>query len=459
MTALVLVVDDRPTNVLLLETKLSNEYYDVITARDGYEAIQKTREHNPDLILLDVMMPGIDGFEVCRRLKSDAEVAHIPVVMVTALSSKSDRLRGLEVGADDFLTKPFNDIVFFARTKSLIRIKMMIDELRLRDQTASQIGGEAATPNMFTANVTGSRVLVVDDDPAQSSQIVEKLSEIYQVELAQDAEMAAERAIQGKFDVILVSTQMNGTEGLRLASHIKSREETRHVPLIIMVNESRTQTMLKALELGINDYLLLPIDTNEMMARVKTQIRRKKYQDALRSSYEKTISRSVTDALTGLYNRHFMDMHLNNLVRQSNKHGRPLTMMLIDVDHFKPVNDTYGHDVGDEVLAGLAQVIVKSIRTADLAARFGGEEFVVLLPETDLLSASVVTDRIRQMTEMTPFHVNHDINTLNVTVSIGAAQLKNGESGAELLKRADEALYKAKHAGRNQVQLASKTKE
>ncbi|MCH2548054.1 MAG: PleD family two-component system response regulator [Alphaproteobacteria bacterium] len=456
MTALILVVDDRPTNVLLLETKLSNEYYDVVTARDGFEAIQKTKERNPDLILLDVMMPGIDGFEVCRRLKSDPEVAHIPVVMVTALSSKSDRLRGLEVGADDFLTKPFNDIVFFARTKSLIRIKMMLDELRLRDQTAAQIGGANLTQNMFTANVSGSRILVVDDNQAQSQMVVDKLSELYHVDLALDADFAQERVKSEEYDVIMISTEMSSSEGLRLASLLKSREETRNIPLIIMVNESRTQTMLKALELGINDYLLLPVDTNEMMARVKTQIRRKKYQDALRSSYEKTVSRSVTDALTNLYNRHFMDTHLDNLVHQANKHGRPLSIMLVDVDHFKPINDSYGHDVGDEVLQSLSKVVVKSIRTADMAARFGGEEFVVLLPETDLLSATVVTDRIRQMVEVTPFRVSHSIGSLNMTVSIGAAQLRKGETSAQLLKRADEALYKAKTNGRNQVQLAAR---
>lgn len=456
MTALILVVDDRPTNVLLLETKLSNEYYDVVTARDGFEAIQLTKERNPDLILLDVMMPGIDGFEVCRRLKSDPEVAHIPVVMVTALSSKSDRLRGLEVGADDFLTKPFNDIVFFARTKSLIRIKLLLDELRLRDQTSAQIGGADLTQNMFTANVSGSKVLVVDDNSRQSRMLSEKLSELYTVEVAVDADSASERMKRDSYDVVIISTEMASSEGLRLASLLKSREESRHVPIIIMVNESRTQTMLKALELGINDYLLLPLDTNEMMARVRTQIRRKKYQDALRSSYEKTVSRSVTDALTNLYNRHFMDTHLENMVQQSHKHQRPMSLMLIDVDHFKPINDTYGHDAGDEVLRGLSKVIVNSIRTADMAARFGGEEFVVLLPETDMLSGTVVTDRIRKMVEMTPFKVGHEIGSLNVTVSIGAAQLRKGETPAQLLKRADEALYKAKNSGRNQVQLAAR---
>lgn len=456
MTALILVVDDRPTNVLLLETKLSNEYYDVITARDGFEAIQKTKERIPDLILLDVMMPGIDGFEVCRRLKTDPNTAHIPVVMLTALSSKSDRLRGLEAGADDFLTKPFNDIVFFARTKSLIRIKMLLDELRLRDQTAAKIGSADLVQNMFSTNVAGARVLVVEDDTQRSTAMREKLEELYTVDIVPDATTAMEKGKQGNYDVIILSTELNGSEGLRLAAHFKCQEATRHVPVMIIVDESRTQAMLKALELGINDYLLTPLDTSEMMARVKTQIRRKKYHDALYANYEKNASRALTDGLTNLYNRHFMDAHLDNQVQRAQKNGKPYTLMLVDVDHFKPVNDTYGHDAGDEVLQGLSRVLVKSIRTADMAARFGGEEFALLLPETDLLSATVVTERVRKMVETTPFRVSHDIGSLNMTVSVGAAELRKGETAQQLLKRADEALYRAKQNGRNQVQLAPK---
>lgn len=457
MTALILVVDDRPTNVLLLETKLSNEYYDVITARDGFEAVSKTKERNPDLLLLDVMMPGIDGFEVCRRLKADPETAHIPIVMVTALSSKSDRLRGLEVGADDFLTKPFNDIVFFARTKSLIRIKMLIDELRMRDLTATQLGASGSTKNPLSTNVTGAKVLVIDDDEVQASHIHEKLVELYQVDIARDHDQVMETIKANAYDAIIVSTQMNGTEGLRLASHLKTRDETRHVPLIIMVNESRTQTMLKALELGINDYLLLPLDVNEMMARVKTQVRRKKYQDALLSSYQKTSSHAITDPLTGLYNRHFMDTHLVNLVNQSHRRNKPLTLVMVDIDHFKSVNDTYGHEVGNQVLDGVAGIVVKCIRTADMAARFGGEEFVVLLPETELMAASTVTDRILRMVESTGLKISHESGKANVTVSVGAAQLRRAETGIELLRRADQALYKAKQSGRNQVVLAPNT--
>ena len=455
MTALVLVVDDRPTNVLLLETKLSNEYYNVVTAADGHEALRKISEHNPDLILLDVMMPGMDGFEVCRRLKADLETAHIPVIMVTALSSRSDRQRGLEAGADDFLTKPFNDIIFFARTKSLIRIKMLMDELRLRERTIAEIMGRNPLHEM-QVSARGARVLVVDEDAVELENICVKLSEAYQVESALGYEAAMEKISSMPFDVVMVSAQMNETEGLRLASHLKSRAETRHIPLVIMIDESRTQTMLRALEFGINDYLLTPLDYNEMMARVRTQARRKRYQDMLLESYEQMNPEEIKDPVTGMYNRKFVDLHAEHLVEQSFRLAKPMTALLVDIDHFKPVNDTYGMGVGDQVLAGLSKVVVRSIRTADTAARFGGEELLILLPETDLLCASVVADRIRETVQNTPIRVEHDINALNVTVSIGAAQLQNGDSLQELLKRADQSLYTAKQEGRNRVKLAGK---
>ncbi|MGB1539848.1 MAG: PleD family two-component system response regulator, partial [Rickettsiales bacterium] len=396
----------------------------------------------------------IDGFEVCKRIKSDPEIAHVPVVMVTALSSKSDRLRGLEAGADDFITKPFNDIVFFARTKSLIRVKMLIDELRLRERTAAELEGRAMQHMLPSQGIAGAKVLIVDEDAVVAGHMEEKLKELYTVEVATEYDKAIASATEGEFDAIIVNTEMTSMEGLRLASQIKAHKRTRHVPLIIMVAESRTQTMLKALELGINDYLLLPVEYNEMMARVRTQIRRKRYQDALRASYDKTRKTQYADELTGLYTRHFMNKHLEHMLVESQRRNKPMTMMLIDIDHFKSVNNTYGHEVGNQVLEGISGAILRSIRTADMAARFGGEEFAVLLPETDLLSASVVCERIRSLTEMTGFEVDHDIARINGTVSIGAAQLRKGEAPIDLIKRADEALFRAKQNGRNQVQLA-----
>lgn len=455
MTAQILVVDDVPANIKLLEAKLTSEYYDVITAKDGYEAIEVAKKHKPDLILLDVMMPGIDGFETCKKLKEDAEVAHIPVVMVTALSEKSDRLKGLEVGADDFLTKPINDLALLARVKSLVRIKMLLDELRLRDKTNEQMGLESAD-NKFISDISGARVLVVDDDTVQGKQVSTKLSENYQVDWVQETEGVVQKAKEGNYDIILMSTVLSDADGLRLATQIKSHEETRNVPVLVMVDEDDSRLMLKALEMGINDYMTMPVDRNEMTARVRTQIRRKRYQDALKAQYQKSVSMAVTDGLTGLYNRHFLNNHLTNMVRRALGDKKNLSVMIMDMDHFKMVNDTHGHDAGDRVLKQLAQVILNTSRATDLVARFGGEEFVVLMPETDEKAALNAANRVREAVEKVPFVIDEAGATIQKTISIGLANLHpDGDSAESLMKRADEALYGAKHSGRNQVKVAA----
>lgn len=456
MSALILVVDDTPANVMLLEAKLTNEYYDVVTAVDGFEAIKQAKEHSPDLILLDVMMPGMDGFETCRQMKADPDISHIPVVMVTALNSAEDRVNGLQAGADDFLTKPINDAALMARVRSLVRIKTLIDELRLRDQTGAEMGvlGKDAD-NSFVMDTAGSRILIIDDDVVQSKYALDALAQKYQVEQVTKIDDTMRVATEGHFDCLLVSTQLTEVDGLRLSMHLKTRDELRHVPLIIMVDEEERDTMLKGLELGVNDYISLPLDLNELHARVQTQIRRKKFQDALKSNYQQTISMAITDGLTGLYNRHFLSTHLNNMVRQALQTGRPLSQIILDMDHFKRVNDTYGHDVGDEVLVKLGKIIINAIRSADLAARYGGEEFVVLMPETDIFDAAEVAERIRVSVEKTPFVVNHPESPLSLTISVGVSHLRNdGDSAEALHKRADEALYRCKETGRNQVQLA-----
>lgn len=452
MTGLILVVDDVPANVKLLEAKLTNEYYDVITAKDGYEAITQTKMKKPDLILLDVMMPGIDGFDTCRRLKEDPEVSHIPVVMVTALSDPSDRVQGLEAGADDFVTKPINDTALFARVRSLVRIKVLIDELRLRDKSGSQLG-MSASDFALNFDVRGSHLMLIDDDVVQSRRVSEKLTAGgYQVTHFSDHKKALEGVLtMPSLDLIFISTQLADIDGLRLATQFKAVEQVRHVPIIMLVDEDDQHLMLKGLELGVNDYLVSPVDFNEMFARVKTQIRRKKYQEALKSNYQESVSMAVTDGLTRLYNRHYLDTHLKNLVRQAAEQGRNLSLVIMDMDHFKQVNDTYGHGVGDEVLKGLAGIIVNTIRSADLAARYGGEEFVVLMPETDAVRAFEAAERLRRAVENTPFAVTHPQSPLRKTVSIGCATMLPTDTPETLLRRADVALYEAKEAGRNRV--------
>ena len=456
MTAQILVVDDVVANIKLLEAKLASEYYDVITAKDGFEALAKTKEHKPDLVLLDVMMPGMDGFETCKKLKEDPGVSHIPVVMVTALSEKSDRIKGLESGADDFLTKPINDMALFSRVKSLIRIKVLLDELRLRDKTSQQMGIQPAASNAFISDVSGAKIMLVDDDEVQGKQVISKLKEMHTVDWVTDPEQAVAKAKEGNFDAVLISTMLAGTDGLRLASQIKSQEETRNVPLLVFVDEDDKAIMFKALEMGINDYLTVPVDKNEMIARVRMQIRRKRYQEALKSQYQQSISMAITDGLTGLYNRHYLNTHLANMVQQALANGKELALMILDMDHFKMVNDTYGHDAGDMVLKQLGEVIIHTSRSTDLAARFGGEEFVILMPETDPQAALNAANRMREAVENVPLRINNDGETIKRTVSIGVASLHHENDSAEgLLKRADEALYSAKHSGRNTVKVAT----
>ena len=455
MTAQILVVDDVAANVKLLEAKLASEYYNVITAKDGFEAIEMTEKHRPDLILLDVMMPGMDGFETCKRIKENPNVSHIPIVMVTALSEKADRIKGLEAGADDFITKPINDTTLFARVRSLVRIKLLLDELRLRDRTSLEMGMGRGRDNTFVADVNGSKILLVDDDTVQGKHTVTKLSETYVVEWLEDATDVLTIAAKGNFDAILVSTLLSDTDGLRLASQLRGQEETRNVPVLMLVDEDDTSIMLKALEMGFNDYLTVPLDKNEMTVRIRTQIRRKKYQEMLRASYQQSVSMALTDALTGLYNRHYLNAHLGNLVQMALQNNKAIALMILDMDHFKNVNDTYGHDVGDMVLKQLAGIILQTARSTDLAARFGGEEFVVLMPETDYSSAVIAANRMLETIAETPFKISAAGDTIQRTVSIGVASLNpTGDSADALIKRADEALYEAKNGGRNMVRVA-----
>ncbi len=450
MTGKVLVIDDLLPNVKLLEAKLSNEYYDVSSAMSGAEGIEKAKAISPDIILLDVMMPEMDGFETCRRLKNDPNLSHIPVVMVTALSDMQDRVKGLDAGADDFITKPINDVHLLARVRSLVRVKLMLDELRMRDKTSLEFG-ISATPQ--AENITGN-VLLIDDDVVQSRGMEKHLSSKgHAVKMAKPEEAPALIAA-GDFDLIIVSTLLADADGLRLCSQIRSQEKSRQIPLLILVEEEERHMLIKGLEMGINDYLICPVDANELVARAKTQIRRKNYQDALRGSVEQTLNMAIVDSLTKLFNRRYLDAHLKNMVEQAVVNKSDLSVLTLDIDHFKQVNDGegLGHHIGDEVLKQVAERIQNSIRNTDLATRPGGEEFCVLMPNTPLKQAQEVAERIRNTIAVTPFTISARDGKLSCTISIGVAEVnKDGDTQIELLKRADACLYRAKHEGRNRV--------
>ncbi|MGO9360407.1 MAG: PleD family two-component system response regulator [Xanthobacteraceae bacterium] len=452
MSARVLVVDDIASNVKLLEARLSAEYFDVLTASCGAQALEICDRAECDIVLLDVMMPDMDGFEVCRRLKSNPKTHHIPVVMVTALDNPSDRVRGLEAGADDFLTKPVSDVVLIARVRSLTRLKMMTDELRMRAITSLEIGIQSPEREAVADAGKGGRILLVDDRPSSYERLATVLSTEHTVDVETDPAEALFHAADGNYDLLIVSLGLENFDGLRLCSQARSLERTRHVPILAIADASNGARLLRGLEIGVNDYLIQPVDKNELLARARTQIRRRRYTDHLRDNVQISIEMAITDALTGLHNRRYMESHLATLAEQAAVRGKPLALMMLDIDFFKSINDSYGHDAGDDVLREFAIRIRKSIRGIDLACRYGGEEFVVVMPETDLHVASMVAERLRRAIATEPFAIDKGAQRIAVTISIGISVLdRKGEPIADVMKRADQALYRAKHDGRNRV--------
>jgi len=452
MTARVLVVDDVPANVKLLEARLSAEYFDVSTAMCGADALAICEKAECDIVLLDVMMPDMDGFEVCRRLKSNPATHHIPVVMVTALDQPSDRVMGLEAGADDFLTKPVSDIALIARVRSLARLKMMTDELRMRALTSREIGIQNPELEAIADAGRAGRVLMVDDRPSSYERLAGMLKTQHAVDIELNPSEALFHAAEGNYDLVMVSLGLENYDALRLCSQLRSLERTRNLPILALCDPEDNTRMMRGLEIGVNDYLTRPVDKNELSARVRTQIRKKRYTDKLRDNVQQSIEAAIIDALTGLYNRRYMESHLGTLVEQAASRGKPLTALVLDIDFFKAVNDTHGHDAGDDVLREFATRIKKSIRGIDLACRLGGEEFVIVMPETDMAVATIVAERLRRRIASEPFAVAGGAKKLDVTISIGIATLDApDDNAAAILKRADQALYRAKRDGRNRV--------
>ncbi|MBP7003280.1 PleD family two-component system response regulator [Amaricoccus sp.] len=454
MSGRVLVVDDVATNRLLLRAKLSSAYYDVSVAENGHQALEIARREQPDMIMLDVMMPDLDGFDVCARLKAAEETAHIPVVMVTALDTPEERIRGLEAGADDFLSKPFNDLALFARVRNLMRMKMMFDELRLRDMTSRELGlTDFISEQEMELDVGGSILLAPPCLTEGSSWAVELESRLNLSTIVTYSEREAlNLARLEQPDCFVVHRRlMEGGDGLRLVSALRARPETRQSAVILVVDTGDVANAAKGLDLGASDYIEAPFDANELIVRVRSQLRRKRYSDRLRTNVRNGLKMAVIDPLTGIYNRRYATQHLHRVMERARETDGVFAVMMMDLDKFKSINDRFGHDAGDAVLKEFSRRLQENIRGVDLVARFGGEEFFVAMPDIDHAAAAAAAERIRRAVEGAPFVVP-GADPIQVTVSIGVAIAGPADREAEaIIKRADSALYEAKDKGRNRV--------
>jgi two-component system cell cycle response regulator len=395
-------------------------------------------------------MPGMDGLEVCRRLRAAPDTAHLPIVLLTAFDRPADRMRGLESGADDFLTKPVDEIALIARVRSLVRLKFSIDELRSRAAHSAEAGTAAAEALKLDPSERG-RLLLVDEQRNSRERIAGALSPYHHVILAEEPGEALVAAREETIDLMIVSLGSRGFDGLRLCRQARSHARTRNLPILLIADPDDRPKVLRGLELGANDYLTRPIDRNELLARVRTNIRQKLYADRLRQSVQQSIEMALYDSLTGLNNRRSLERRLPAMIETARARSAALTMMVLDIDHFKRVNDTYGHDVGDRVLKGFGGQLQETVRSGDLICRLGGEEFVVVMPGADAAEAARIAERARRTTESREFLVDRAAGSVSITVSIGLAEWRENWNYAELYRRADRALYRSKSAGRNRV--------
>ena len=336
--------------------------------------------------------------------------------------------------------------------RSLTRLKLVTDELRMRAATSKEIGIQDPLLASLPDSGRGGRILVIDDRRSSYERVAKVIAGEHQVDIEVDPQEALFHAAEGDYDLLIVSLGLENFDALRLCSQVRSLERTRNVPILVVVEVEDNARLLRGLEIGVNDYLVRPIESNELLARVRTQIRKRRYGARLRDNVQMSMELAVTDPLTGLYNRRYMESHVTSLVEQALARGKPLALLVLDIDYFKAVNDAHGHDAGDDVLREFATRLKKAIRGIDLACRYGGEEFVVVMPETDMAIAAIVAERIRRRIAGEPFSIGSGAAALDVTISVGIAALSGvSDTPAAIIKRADQALYRAKRDGRNRV--------
>ncbi|HEX8888197.1 MAG TPA: diguanylate cyclase [Pyrinomonadaceae bacterium] len=304
-------------------------------------------------------------------------------------------------------------------------------------------------------------ILVADDEPVNRALIERRLQrEGYRVLTAQNGKDAVEKTQEILPDLVILDVMMPVMDGMEACRHIKETEATRDIPVIFLSARDETEMKVSGLTLGANDYISKPFKAEELIARVSVAIRLKQERDQLRVNAEEAAvraevaqERAMTDALTGLLNRYGLQHVLAREHAEARRYDRPLSCLMIDLDNFKTINDTYGHASGDIALQQVAGILREVVRRSDTVFRYGGEEFLVLLPETDLEGATALAEKIRVNTSSRPFGDGERV--FNLTLSVGASTLYDHESGNDMIACADMALYHAKERGRNRVEAAA----
>ena len=452
----ILIVDDDPLNVKLLSSMLGAGAYETITAMEGKTAVEKARSEHPDLILMDIMMPGMDGYEVTEILKQDPDTKDIPIIMITALDGSEDKLRGLEAGADEFLNKPVNAAELMARAKSLLRLKLYQEQLKSRVDSEESMVSENRGAVSVQKELNLPTILVVEDEDKDIRLIKNYLQgEAYQIVVAKTGEETLSRVLKEKIDLVLLDILLPGMDGFQVVERLREMEGGKNLQIVALTNLQDMESKIKGIELGADDYLVKPINKHELRVRIRSLVKKKAYLDSLKNEYASAVQTAITDKLTGLYNRAYFEHFINLEIKRAERQTAFLSLIMMDIDDFKKYNDTLGHLAGDRILRDVGKLVRKSIREIDLAARYGGEEFVLVLPNTNIGGAVVVAERLKQIIVDHTFAPEDTLPGKRFTASMGIAEYPTEAITVnDLIQSADEQLYRAKNAGKDCICLA-----
>ena len=456
MAGRVLIANNSANGRIMLKVNLSAASYAVQQAMTGTELLEAAAENRPELIILDSAFDDDRAIDLCIELKSRDVTSEIPVLILASGYSAADRLAALAAGADDVLTSPISKTWLLACVRNVLRKSAIEQELRLRNKTAMELGfDEAKTPYYRQGNV-----LVARNENQATPEWEEPLRSLCSCTVSWRTRDSILKALDGPgpgpdLIVLPVMAAQRGEAPENLLAELRSRSASRHAAIVMFAPAAAQDAAVAALDMGANEVISESMPAAEIAFRLSRQLRRKLDADHLRHMMQDSMRMAVTDTLTGLFNRRYALPHLKRVAQESARNGSPFAVMVLDLDRFKKINDTFGHAAGDTVLREIARRLKSNIRSADLIARIGGEEFLVILPDTDLATARVAAERLRKVTCSTPIDIGDGHAPIHVTASIGVSVGGNDGAGStqveRMVDRADQALLGAKSTGRNQV--------
>lgn len=463
MQGKILIVDAIATNRIVLKVKLAAAYYHVVQAACAADAIEIARQETPDLIISALSLPDGDAAALCKSLRTSPKTEHIPIMAIGCRPNADCRMATLEAGVHDVLLKPVDDTLLLGRVRSLIRAYNAAAEWQMRDDTSRALG--LAEPGVEFA--TMGHCVLVSADSGRSQKWAMKMRPLLRTKLtlatAHDAiRNVKDEMVPDVFVLILPQDPNEATAALNLISSLRANARTRHAGVLVLQTSPNTSLATNALDLGADDLMTDGFDAPELALRLKALLRRKRMGEQMRATVRTGLQAAIVDPLTGLHNRRYAMPHLARITDHARNTGRPFAVMVADLDHFKRINDIFGHASGDAVLVEVAARLRSALRAMDMVARIGGEEFMIVMPGTTLANARTAATRICDDISQTPFAIPGSKDPIQVTISIGMAigglpktdNLPCQENCETLLDYADKALYSAKMRGRNQVTLS-----